>query len=72
MLAAAVAATHPQKQATWVEPQTRYAPPLGGLTAPNKVGIAEAAVEGMSEVWDVDDLRERVEQLAAFLDHANS
>lgn len=72
VLASAVATTHQEKHESWVEPVSSYAPAFAGVVSPNKVGIAEAATSQLSEVWDVDDLRQRVEELAAFLRRANA
>ncbi|BCB90681.1 hypothetical protein Psuf_079940 [Phytohabitans suffuscus] len=46
-------------------------PTLDKVKAPDKVRIAEQAIGGCDEIWDVLDLRERVSDLVRYLCEAN-
>jgi hypothetical protein len=70
-LISSVRAVHPEKAGEYTVDSGRYRDVFSTVANPDKVKIAELAVEEIEDLWDVLDLRERVGELVGFIRQAN-
>jgi hypothetical protein len=71
VLTVAVRDAHRRKGSGYIAPNGRYNGVFDQLDSPDKIGIAERAVQGEDELWSRLDLESQVRQLVQFVQQAN-